>query len=77
MRFFLIDRMLQKEALYVCNMHNRVEKHFVSVLHPCEASGLRQSNNLKTIEKLEKFKMYGFDTSCDKSRDFDLVSLTP
>jgi hypothetical protein len=37
---------------------------------------LRQSNNLKTIAKLEKYKMYGIDTSCDKSRDFDLVLLT-
>jgi hypothetical protein len=38
--------------------------------------GLRQSNNLKTIAKLEKYKMYGIDTSRDKSRDFDIVSLT-
>jgi hypothetical protein len=38
--------------------------------------GLRQSNNLKTIAKLEKYKMCGIDTSRDKSRDFDLVSLT-
>jgi hypothetical protein len=35
--------------------------------------GLRQSNNLKTIEKLEKYKMYEIDTSRDKSRDFDLL----
>jgi hypothetical protein len=38
--------------------------------------GLRQSNNLKTIAKLEQYKMYGIDTSRDKSRDFDLVSVT-
>jgi hypothetical protein len=38
--------------------------------------GLKQSNNLKTTEKLEKYKMYWIDTSRDKSRDFDLVSLT-
>jgi hypothetical protein len=37
--------------------------------------GRTQSNNLKTIAKLEKYKMYGIDTSRDKSRDFDLVSL--
>jgi hypothetical protein len=37
--------------------------------------GLRQSNNLKTIAKLGKYKMYRIDTSRDKSRDFDLVSL--
>jgi hypothetical protein len=37
---------------------------------------LRQSNNLKTIAKLEKYKMYGIDTSRDKSRDFHVVSLT-
>jgi hypothetical protein len=38
--------------------------------------GLRQSNNLKTIAKLEKYKMYKIDTRRDKSRDFDLVTLT-
>jgi hypothetical protein len=40
--------------------------------------GLRQSNNLlvKTIAKLETYRTYGIDTSRDKSRDFDLVSLT-
>jgi hypothetical protein len=39
-------------------------------------SGFRQSNNLKTIAKLERYKMYGIDTSRDKSCDFDLVSFT-
>jgi hypothetical protein len=38
--------------------------------------GLRQSNNLKTIAKLEKYKMNGIDTSRDKLRYFNLVSLT-
>jgi hypothetical protein len=38
--------------------------------------GLRQINNLKTIAKFKKYKMYGIDTSRDKPRDFDLVSLT-
>jgi hypothetical protein len=37
---------------------------------------LRQSNNLKTITKLDKYKMYGIDTSRDKLRVFDLVLLT-
>jgi hypothetical protein len=37
---------------------------------------LRQNNYLKTIAKFEKYKMYGIDASRDKSRDFDLVSLT-
>jgi hypothetical protein len=37
--------------------------------------GLRQSNNLKTIAKLENYKMHGIGTSHDKSRDFDLGSL--
>jgi hypothetical protein len=37
---------------------------------------LRQSNNLKTIAKLAKYKMYGIDTSRDKSRNFDLDKLT-
>jgi hypothetical protein len=37
--------------------------------------GLRQSNNLKTIAKLEKYKMYGIDTGGDKSRYFDLMPL--
>jgi hypothetical protein len=36
---------------------------------------LRQSNNLKMIAMLERYKMYGIETSRDKSRDFDLVSL--
>jgi len=27
MRFFLIDRVIQEEGLYVYNMHNIVEKH--------------------------------------------------
>jgi hypothetical protein len=36
--------------------------------------GLRQSNNLKTTAKTEKYKMYEMDTSRDKSRDFDLRS---
>jgi hypothetical protein len=39
-----------------------------------EIWGLRQSNNLKTIAKLEKYKMYRIDTSREKSHDFDLVS---
>jgi hypothetical protein len=38
--------------------------------------GLRQSNNLKTVAKLEKYEIYGIDTSRDKSRGFDLVSFT-
>jgi hypothetical protein len=38
--------------------------------------GLRQSNKLKTMAKLEKYKTFGIDTICDKSRDFDLVPLT-
>jgi hypothetical protein len=38
--------------------------------------GFRQSNNLKTLAKFEKYKMYGIDSSRDKSRDFDLVSPT-
>jgi hypothetical protein len=38
--------------------------------------GLRQSKNLKMMAKLERYKMYGIDTSRDKPRDFDLVSLT-
>jgi hypothetical protein len=33
------------------------------------------SNNLKTIAKLEHYKMYEIDTSRYKSSDFDLVSL--
>jgi hypothetical protein len=36
--------------------------------------GLRLSNGLKTIPKIKKYKMYGIDTSHDKSHDFDLVS---
>jgi hypothetical protein len=37
--------------------------------------GLRQNNNLKTIANLEKYTIYGFDTSRHKFPDFDF-SLT-
>jgi hypothetical protein len=37
---------------------------------------LRQSDNLKTITKLENYKMYEIDTSRDKSHDFDFLTDT-
>jgi folate-binding Fe-S cluster repair protein YgfZ len=37
---------------------------------------LTQSNNLNTIAKLEKYKIYVTDTSRDKSRYFDIVPFT-
>jgi hypothetical protein len=39
-------------------------------VHNMAIRGLRQSKNLITIAKLEKYKIYGIE-SRDKSRDFD------
>jgi hypothetical protein len=43
---------------------------FLKLIKTLTLLKLRQSN-LKTIVKLEKYKIYGIDTSRDKSRDFD------
>jgi hypothetical protein len=43
MRFHLIlvDTVIEEKGLYLFNMHNIVEKHLVSALHPCEAGAVR------------------------------------
>jgi hypothetical protein len=38
--------------------------------------GSYTKSQLKNDSEFEKYKMYGIDTSRDKSRDFDLMSLT-
>jgi hypothetical protein len=35
--FILIDTVIEEDVLYVNNMHNLIEIHLVSALHPCEA----------------------------------------
>jgi hypothetical protein len=37
MQISLIDIVIQEEGLYVYNMHNMEEKHFVISTAPCEA----------------------------------------
>jgi hypothetical protein len=41
MLFFLIDRVIQKEGLYLYNMHNILQKHSEYALRPCEAGAGR------------------------------------
>jgi hypothetical protein len=41
LRFSLIDKVIQEEGLYAYHMHNIVEKHFRSALHPHEAGASR------------------------------------
>jgi hypothetical protein len=36
---FFINKVIQEEGLYVCNMHNIVEKHFTISIAPVRSRG--------------------------------------
>jgi hypothetical protein len=44
MQFFLLDRVTKEEGLYVCNVHNIVEKHLSISIAPVRSQGGSQVN---------------------------------
>jgi hypothetical protein len=53
MRFFLIDRVIQEEGLYVYNMQNLVSKHITNSIAPVRnRGGSLVYNNLTAIHRL-------------------------